>query len=68
MIPHTYHAWRHCLEQDCGIRLTEAFAQKRLRIYRDATHPETKRFADRYGAGHLRQVIRWFETFLNQQP
>jgi hypothetical protein len=64
MIPHTYEQWRQCIEHDCGIRLTPDFVQERLAIYADATHTETKRFAELYGDNHLRNIIQWYTQVL----
>jgi len=51
-------------EHDCGIRLTPDFVQERLAIYADATHTETKRFAELYGDNHLRNIIQWYTQVL----
>ena len=30
MIPQSYEQWRHCIEVECGIALTEPFVTQRL--------------------------------------
>jgi len=64
MIPRTYEQWRHCIEHDCGIRLTTDFVQERLAVYADATHTETKRFTELYGDNHLKNIIQWYTQAL----
>ena len=60
MVPHTFEEWIRCIEQDCGVRLTSDFAQKRIDVYRNPKHPETKKFISLYGEHHLGNVIEWF--------
>lgn len=61
MIPQTYEQWHHCITIECGIELTRAFAEERLKIWRDPNHEETQRFERIYGAAHRARVLQWFE-------
>lgn len=61
MIPHTFEQWQACITQDCKIDLTTEFAQKRLAVYTDHQHPETKKFISLYGEQHLTNIIHWFK-------
>jgi len=61
MIPATLDAWKKCIEQDCKIKLTKAFALERLAVYQDATNPETKQFVSLYGKQHLHNIINWLQ-------
>ena len=64
MIPLTFEEWKHCIVNDCNINLTKAFAEKRLTVYENSSHPETKKFMELYGADHLNNVIRWYKKVL----
>jgi hypothetical protein len=41
--------------------LTKEFAKKRLSVYEDANHAETRKFEKLYGKQHLNNVIYWFK-------
>ena len=64
MIAYTLDEWKSCIVNDCKIELTKSFAQKRLRVYENSSHPETKKFRELYGEQHLKNVINWFRTIL----
>lgn len=61
MIPQTYDEWKRCIVNDCGIKLTKAFAAKRLAVYLNEDDPETQRFISLYGTNHLQNIINWFK-------
>ena len=61
MIPTTYLEWRDCMINKCKIPLTKEFAQKRLDVYMNKKHPETKKFVVMYGEQHLQNIIRWYQ-------
>ncbi|MEM7044839.1 MAG: hypothetical protein AAF543_18680 [Pseudomonadota bacterium] len=61
MTPGTYEQWRHCIEVQCGIRLTSDYVEQRLSALRDSRDYQTQRFQEMWGEPHLRQVINWFE-------
>lgn len=60
MIPQDFESWRRCITSACCIELTKDFAAQRLRIYRQATHPETKLFIKLYGMEHYLRILHWF--------
>jgi len=59
MIPQTFDEWKDCIVNDCKIDLTKAFAQSRLKVYTDRNNPETRKFIQLYGEGHLNNIIYW---------
>jgi hypothetical protein len=59
--PATYEQWRHCIEVQCGIKLTPDFVQQRLSALRDNGDYQTQRFLEMWGEPHLDQVVAWFE-------
>lgn len=59
--PRTYDQWRRCITIDCGIDLTEAFIEGRLRALGDPADSHTAQFVELYGDSYLDQVIAWFE-------
>lgn len=61
MIPITFEEWKNCIVNDCKIKLTKAFAQKRLSVYENANHPETRKFVALYGLQHLNNIIHWYK-------
>lgn len=61
MIPQTYEEWRNCIANDCKINFTKEFATKRLKVYQEASNPETIKFKNLYGEQHLNNVIYWLE-------
>jgi hypothetical protein len=67
MISKTYEEWKKCIESDCKIELTRAFAEKRLAIYRDIESEETKKFINLYGHAHYVNIINWFSNYINTQ-
>lgn len=57
----TFEEWRDCIVNDCRIKLTAEFAQKRLAVYENAKSKETQQFVKLYGKAHLRNVIMWLK-------
>ena len=64
MIPQTFNEWKKCIVNDCKINLTREFAQRRLSIYQNAEHSETKKFLSLYGEQHLKNIIEWYSKIL----
>ena len=62
MIPQTYNEWRNCIVNDCNINLTKEFAEERLKIYKDSSNPQTKKFIELYGNQHLYNIISWLNN------
>lgn len=60
MIPRTFEQWKNCITNDCKINLTKEFAIKRLTVYQDRNHLETKKFISLYGEQHLQNIINWY--------
>ena len=58
MIARNFEEWKNCIVNDCGVKLTKSFAEKRLSIYENARHPETRRFVELYGKQHLSNAQR----------
>jgi hypothetical protein len=61
VIPQNYAHWRHCIEYECGIPLTLAYVDERLRVWCDPGNEEARRFAQLYGEQHRQRVQQWFE-------
>ncbi|MEL6636924.1 MAG: hypothetical protein AAFW73_01915 [Bacteroidota bacterium] len=61
MIPQTFEEWKDCIVNDCSIKLTKAFAEKRLSVYENRKHPETRKFVELYGEQYLNNIIYWFK-------
>ena len=61
MIPDTYEEWRSFITTNCGIRLTDAYIEERLRALRSPRDKATARFRELYGQRQLDLTIRWFE-------
>lgn len=61
MIPQTYDEWRHCIEVDCGLRLTPGFIAERIAELSDADHERTRQYVRLYGEAHRQRVLEWFE-------
>ena len=61
MIPQNFEEWKNCIVNDCKIKLTKEFAEKRLRVYQNGNHPETRKFIELYGRQHLNNIIYWYE-------
>lgn len=68
MIPRTYEEWRVCITEKCGIPLTLAFIDERLRALRDPRDAMTARFRALYGERHVAQTIAWFERARAEIP
>lgn len=68
MIPENYAAWRRCIEVDCGIVLTAAFAKERIARLMDKKDPQTQQFREKYGDAYAQQVVDWFTQALQQLP
>jgi hypothetical protein len=63
-IPEIFNEWRHCIEQECQIKLTQDYIEQRLVILRALNHEETQRFIRHYGKHHWQRVVNWFERAL----
>lgn len=60
VIPETYDQWRQCIEVDCGIPLSPAFIDERLKELATPSDFRTQQFLHLYGEAHRDRVIRWF--------
>ncbi len=58
-VPHSFAAWRRCIEVDCGIHLTPDFIAARRRALADDRDPHTRRFVAQWGEAHRRRVLGW---------
>lgn len=65
MIPNNYNKWKYCIERDCGIPLTMAFAKERIQALADKKNPHTISFINCYGISYHQQVMDWFQNFIN---
>lgn len=61
VIPESYAQWRECITIRCRIKLTDDYIGSRLAELRNAEHPRTIEFSEKYGRQYLNQVISWFE-------
>jgi len=61
MIPQTFEEWTNCIVNDCKIKLTRSFVEKRISVFEDSSHPETKNFVKLYGQKHLNNIVYWFK-------
>jgi hypothetical protein len=61
VIPASFSEWRHCIEKECGIPLTEGYIAERLALLSNTNSEEASRFRTLYGEDHWRSVIGWFE-------
>ncbi|MEM1142760.1 MAG: hypothetical protein AAF671_06505 [Pseudomonadota bacterium] len=59
--PQNYAEWQHCITVECNIPLTAEFVEARLKVWKDESCEETRRFRKRYGDDYWRSVISWFE-------
>ncbi len=57
----TYEDWKECITVDCGIPLTKAFVQRRLKELANPRLHHTQRFVEVWGDAHRQQVMAWFE-------
>ncbi|MEM7764648.1 MAG: hypothetical protein AAF290_11240 [Pseudomonadota bacterium] len=60
-IPVNYEQWRHCISVECGLELSPAFIEQRLKVWKDEQAQETRRFRQLYGVQYLAAVVSWFE-------
>ena len=67
VIPQNFEDCKLCIEKQCGIPLTLAFAQQRLAIYNNESLPETQRFIHRYGQDHLQHIREWFARIVEEK-
>ena len=65
MTLHTFKDWYSCITEKCGIQLTPAYVQQRLKVLEDNSHPETLKFKELYGDQYLYMVISWFKEAAN---
>jgi hypothetical protein len=61
MIAQSFEEWKHCIENDCKIKLTKEFAKKRLSVYLNRKETETQKFISLYGEQHLENIIKWLK-------
>jgi hypothetical protein len=61
MIPKTFEEWRHCIEIDCGLKLTPEFIAERIAELSDVNHERTRQYVRLYGEAHRQRVLEWFE-------
>ncbi|MEM6698670.1 MAG: hypothetical protein AAF599_09765 [Bacteroidota bacterium] len=61
MIATNFEEWKNCIVNDCRIKLTKEYAQRRLKIYEDKRHKETKEFIRLYGENHWNNIVYWLK-------
>lgn len=61
MILRNFEDWKDCIVNQCRIKLTKDFAQKRLKVYENESHTETRQFVELYGKDHLNNIIYWYK-------
>lgn len=61
MIPRDFQAWRHCIEVECGIKLTSEYIQKRITSLENNKEHYTREFLRLYGPEHYQNVLGWFK-------
>jgi hypothetical protein len=59
IIPSTFDEWRHCIEKECEITLTERFINERLDALGNIENQHTKHFLKCYGQTHYKSVMKW---------
>ena len=64
IVPQDYASWRHCIEVDCGIRLTPQWIEQRIAALQDPRDSHTSRFKELWGPTHLERVLGWFQQAL----
>lgn len=60
IIPRSYEEWRHCITVLCGIPLTPAYVESRVKALADPADYGTQRFLDAWGPAQLEAVRAWF--------
>lgn len=65
LFPQDYNAWKHCIVQDCGIKLTRSFVEARLAILTNESSEEFQKFAQKYGHEWSSRVVSYFKQALN---
>lgn len=68
VIPRTYEDWRHCIEKDCGLPLTQLFLASRLQALTDLRSHHTQQFVAHYGAEHVERVVGFFRRASSELP
>jgi hypothetical protein len=61
-----YETWKTCIEIDCGIELTPAFCEQRIKALNDLNDSDTQKFIKLYGRAHTDNVIAWFKKHLEE--
>lgn len=66
-IPATYEEWKHCIIEDCGLKLTPDYISERISALNNEQDEHTRQFVKLYGTQHLKQVISWFMQAQTQE-
>lgn len=56
----SYEEWHEAITQRCGLDLTEAYCDERIRALGNRKDPATRAFLDLYGEAYLGKVVSWF--------
>lgn len=64
MIPADFDEWKDCIQNRCGIHLTDEYIQKRIAALSNSTDTHTIQFVKFYGRDYTLKVIAWFEQAL----
>jgi hypothetical protein len=59
-VPQSYEQWKHCIEVDCGIKLTPQYVEDRIASLEDPTDHYTTQFMKVWGPDQLANVKAWF--------
>ncbi len=60
MLLNNYAEWRTCIEEKCGILLTQTFVHKRIEELNDPTNNHTIEFIKLYGEDYKNLILSWF--------
>ncbi|MCH2191376.1 MAG: hypothetical protein MK188_10670 [Gammaproteobacteria bacterium] len=66
IIPTNFEEWKHCIEVECGLKLSKQFIEMRIKSMEDSTEHYTQQFIKRYGNQYHLQVLGWFRTAHSQ--
>ncbi|RFA25768.1 hypothetical protein CAI21_18565 [Alkalilimnicola ehrlichii] len=66
LIPSSYESWRYCIEEKCGIELTERYLRDRIEALADERDEYTRRYRRLYGDQQWQRVRSWFEKALQE--
>lgn len=62
LFPRHYEAWKYCITEKCGIKLTKEYVEERLAALSNDNSEERKKFIEKFGLDWTNKIVNYFNN------